>query len=193
MSDQEEAGDITMTRSTSSRIIGLTGRRGVGKTEVAKALQDSGYVDAHPFEGGKRMCVAYYQYLGADEDVANRMVYGDLKDTPSPHLPGNVSSRYFMERFGKWLGTEMGPEWTIGAELARQKRRGAEKIVVSSVVYEEPVVRDAGATIVKVVRPRHKSPPGDKSDKAVDAIVPDLILTNDGDVDALHRKAQMLA
>lgn len=184
MSDVGEASGI--------KIIGLTGKRGVGKTEVAKALQERGYVDAHPIEGGKRMAVTFYQYLGADEETATRMVHGDLKDAPSPILPGGVASRYFLEHLGFFL-QRLGHDWTIGAEIARQKRMGATKIVVSSVVYEEATVRSQGAKIVKVVRPRHKSPAGEKTDKAVDAIIPDITITNDGDVDALHRKALLLA
>lgn len=192
MSDQEEAGDITMVRDVGVRIIGLTGRRGVGKTEVASALKEAGYVDAHPIEGGKRMAVAYYEYLGIDPDRAHRMAFGDLKDTPCPELPGGVSSRYFLEHLGYFL-QKLGHDWTIGAELNRQKRTGATKIVVSSVAYEEQTVRNAGGVIVKVVRPKHKGPAGEKTDKAVDAITPDITLTNDGDLDALRRKARMLA
>lgn len=174
------------------RIIGLTGHRGVGKTEVAKALQEHGYVDAHPIEGGKRMAVAFYEYLGIDPETSHRMAYGDLKDTPHPALPGGVDSRYFLERLGHFL-FKLGPEWTIGAELSRQKRMGADKIVVSSVCYEEPVVRRAGGTIVKVVRPGHKGPVGDKTDKAVESIVPDITLVNDGNIERLHKKAAALA
>lgn len=192
MSDSEEAGDITMTRTAGTKIIGLTGKRGVGKTEVAKALQDHGYVDAHPIEGGKRMAVTFYEYLGIDSCRAHAMVFGDLKDEPCADLPGGVTSRYFLEHLGHFL-MRLGHDWTIGAELKRQKRMGATKIVVSSVCYEEDTVRAAGGTIVKVVRPKHKSPAGEKTDKAVDAIVPDMTLTNDGSIDALKRKALMLA
>lgn len=192
MSDQEQAGDITMAKNVEPRIIGLTGKRGVGKTEVAKALQGVGYVDAHPIEGGKRMAVAFYEYLGIDRDIAHRMAFGDLKDVPHPLLPGGKDSRYFLERLGKFL-FDLGPDWTIGAELKRQKRMGATKIVVSSVVYEEATVRAQGAKIVKVVRPKHKGPAGDKTDRVVDAIIPDMTLTNDGDIEALKRKAIMLA
>lgn len=175
-----------------TKIIGLTGKRGVGKTEVALALQEEGYVDAHPIEGGKRMAVTLYEYLGIDSDRAHRMAFGDLKDEPCTELPGGVSSRYFLEHLGHFL-MKLGHDWTIGAELKRQKRMGATKIVVSSVVYEEGTVRAEGATIVKVVRPKHKGPAGEKTDKAVDAIDPDIILTNDGDIESLHRRAKMLA
>lgn len=190
--DAEEAGDATMVRERGVKIIGLTGKRGVGKTEVANALLADGYVDAHPIEGGKQMAVTFYEYLGIERTRAQRMVYADLKDEPCADLPGGVSSRYFLEHLGHFL-MKLGHDWTIGAELKRQKRLGATKIVVSSVAYEENTVRAAGGTIVKVVRPRHKSPAGEKTDKAVDAIVPDMTLTNDGDVASLHRKARMLA
>lgn len=192
MSDAETAGDETMVRDAGARIIGLTGKRGVGKSEVAKALEAHGYVDAHPIEGGKRMAVTFYEYLGIESDRAARMVFGDLKDEPCADLPGGVTSRYFLEHLGHFL-MKLGHEWTIGAELKRQKRMGATKIVVSSVVYEEATVRAQGAKIVKVVRPKHKGPVGDKTDKAVDTIVPDMTLTNDGDVETLRRKALMLA
>lgn len=176
------------------RLIGFTGRRGVGKSEAAAALADKDMVRAHAFGPGKAMCVAYFRYCGADEDTANRMVHGDLKDVPSPLLPGNRTPRYFMERLGAFMGQGLGPEWTLGVELAKVEReRPGADVVVESVVYEEPVVRAAGGKIARITRPHHKGPEGEKTDEAEAKIVPDLTIVNDGSLEDLKRKVLLLS
>ncbi len=41
-------------------------------------LVDAGFVRAHPFAGGKVASAAWFEYLGASPDEAQRMVNGDL-------------------------------------------------------------------------------------------------------------------
>ncbi len=100
-----------------TKIIGLTGRRHVGKSTVAEHMRSKGWQPVHPFAGGKVMVLAYLERLGIPRATGERMVYGDLKDVAHPLLPGDGKCRTLMERFGAFLPREMGPEWTIGVEL----------------------------------------------------------------------------
>lgn len=164
-------------------IIGLTGLRGVGKTTVAEFLAGRGFRRCHAFDGGKAACVAYFEHLGASGSEAHAMVHGLLKDTPSRWLPGRATPRTFMERFGRFMGVEMGAQWTLGAELDRLLRADpSAPIVVESVVYEAPALRDRGGKIVRITRPRHKGPVGLATDQAQAEIRADNELVNAGTV-----------
>jgi hypothetical protein len=161
-------------------IIGLTGRRGVGKSTIADALVERGFVRAHPFAGGKAMSRVYFCRLGATVDEAHRMTDGDLKDTPSRFLPHHSTPRHFMEKFGYFMGVTMGPEWTLGAELDSLAWLGARGIVVESIVYEAEALRRRGGVVVRILRPDVEGPSGEETDKAEATIDADYTVINQG-------------
>lgn len=163
----------------SNIIIGLKGDRQVGKSHIAQHLVDNhGFKRVHPFDGGKAATRAYFMHLGTDEETAWRMTDGDLKDKPSPFLPvitdpahvipgrfemgDRYPPRFFMEKFGRCMGVEMGPGFTIGMEIERHLRDGSEgeqRLVVESIVYEAPQMREYGGQIIEV---RRDKPDADK-------------------------------
>ncbi|SKA30872.1 hypothetical protein [Consotaella salsifontis] len=163
-------------------IIGLTGLRNVGKTSVADVLVDRhGFARTHAFEGGKEAAVAYFEHITGDVSEARKMVYGILKDRPSPHLPGGVAPRHFLERFGHFMGADMGVEWTLAMEIAVARRIAhGRPIVVESVVYEAPWLKAQGGIIVRVERPGHVGPAGIESDAVQAAVGEDFRLVNGG-------------
>jgi len=173
------------------RLIGLTGKREIGKSEVARWLVEAGFTSCHALGGGRAAAEAYFTHIGATPDGAHRMVYGDLKDVPSDLLPGRVTPRDFLEPFGKFMGNGLGPEWTLGLELRRMRRLGIENVVVESLVYEADIFRAAGGTIVRIVRPGHEGPTGAETDKVQALIKEDVLIVNDGALDDL--KAKVLA
>lgn len=170
-------------------MIGLTGRRNVGKTTVADALVEAcGFVRVHAFDGGKEAAFAYFRHCGADTATAARMIWGDLKDRPSDLLPGAVAPRHFLEKFGRFMGQEMGVDWTLGLEVARARRAG-KPIVVESLVYEADWFRRQGGIVVRVERPGHQGPVGCESDAVQATIEADHVLVNDGDIASLCQPA----
>lgn len=169
-------------------IIGLAGLRRVGKSTACDHLvQHHGFVRLHPFDGGKAATRAYLTHIGISSDYAWRMTDGDLKDTPCDRLPGNATPRSFMEPFGKFMGVEMGPEWTIGMELRRLAEQGHERIVAESVVYEDEVVRSLGGSIWKLTKSDRLPVEGLKTDAYTMAMQSDLTILNDGSHDDLYR------
>lgn len=166
-----------MTRT----IIGLAGYRQVGKSKITEHLcENHGFKSVHPFEVWKEGLKAMYITIGIDEDTAEAMVRGNMKDTPHPELPDGQDSRYVMERLGKWAGTELGSQWTLGLSLRQlDKLYPDTDLVIESIVYEVDVVRDFGGHICKVVRPGTKGT-GHETDKMTDLIVPDSTFLNDG-------------
>lgn len=174
-------------------LIGLTGKRGVGKSEVAGFLVELGFVRVHAFDGGKAATQAYFEHIGYARDVAWRMVYGDLKDKPAQFLPESAHPRTFMERFGRFMGTEMGPEWTLGCELRRAKRLYPGKhLVAESIVYEDKELRAAGGYIIRIERPGHIGPVGMKTDEYESQIVVDATIINGGTLADLQFEASKI-
>lgn len=141
-------------------LIGITGRRNVGKSTMATLLESTfGFTRVHAFDGGKDAACALFTYMVGCAETAKRMVYGDLKDKPSPYLPGGVAPRYFLEKFGKFMGIEMGVEWTLAMEVARVRRLWpSSPIVVESLVYEVDWFRSQGGYIVRLERPDFDGP-----------------------------------
>lgn len=173
-------------------MIGFTGLRGVGKSLAADILvKKFGFSKAHAFGPGKAMCITYYEYLGIDHFTANRMVHGDLKDTPNEKLPNGVASRFFMEHFGKFMGVSMGPDWTLAVELDKLQREGAKLITVESLVYEADVFRNKGGYIVRLERSGTK-PTGEHTDIAQAKVREDALLDNNGSVGELEAKLAKL-
>jgi hypothetical protein len=169
-------------------MIGLTGRRNVGKTTVADFLVESlGFTRVHAFDGGKEASFSYFRHCGADIATATRMIWGDLKDRPSSLLPGGVAPRFFLEKFGRFMGEEMGVAWTLGLEVARARLSG-RPIVVDSLVYEAGWFRQQGGIIIRVARPGHKGAIGCESDPVQAAIEADGVLVNDGEISALQQR-----
>lgn len=169
-------------------MIGLTGLRNVGKSTVAELLErEYGFVRIHAFEAGKRAAQAWFEYLGLPGE---RMVYGDLKDKPHPSLPGRVAPRYFLERFGHFMGEDMGITWTLGLEIDKARRDAPGRpIVVESVVYEAGWFKRQGGTVWRLERPGHAGPVGVASDGAQAAIKADMTIAACSVIE-LERKAR---
>src|SRR5690606_3570736 len=75
-------------------LLGITGKRNVGKSTVATLLEERfGFARAHAFDGGKEAAMYYFAHVTGSIQLAHDMVYGDLKDKPSPYLPGGVAPR----------------------------------------------------------------------------------------------------
>lgn len=176
-------------------VIGLTGKRHVGKSTAADHLVEAyGFARAHPFEGGKVAAAAYFEHLGAQADIARRMAYGDLRDQPSPFLPGQALPRSFLEEFGHFMGVTLGHDWTLGAEMSiAWRREPGRPLIVESIIYEAPAIRAVGGKIVRIVRPDHDGPTGVKSDEAVAGLAVDATIVNDGDLSKLRRDIGRIA
>lgn len=172
-------------------IIGLTGKRGVGKSTIADVLEEDGFIRSHAFEGGKAATFGYFVHIGMPIDVADEAVYGRLRDEPNEYLPNNSTPRYFMEKFGHFMGVTLGSDWTLGTEIDRiQRNYPSKNIVIESVVYEAPLLRSRGGRIIRVTRPDHEGIMGMMTDAAQSEIDADFELINDGSVDDLLWKTE---
>lgn len=163
------------------KIIGLAGYRQVGKTNITQHLcEKHGFRSVHPFEVWKDGIKAIYMSIGIDEQEAESMVRGSLKDMPHDALPNGHDSRYLMERLGKFAGKDLGPEWTLGLALRQTNLLYPDTdLVIESIVYEVDVVREFGGHIIMVDRPNTNGK-GLETDKHTQMIAPDSCFMNDG-------------
>ena len=127
-----------------STIIGLTGRRGVGKSTIVNHLvEHRGFVSAHSFNPGKAACRGYFEHLGAHAETAREMTDGALRNMPASILPMDPATpgkhhtpRDFMEKMGRFMAQDLGLDWTIGREIERLRESRPHSIVIDSVAYE---------------------------------------------------------
>ncbi len=154
-------------------MIGFTGRRNVGKSTAATLLEEEfGFAKVHAVELQKDSWDRFFVLVTGDTFAAERMVYGDLKDVPSEHLPNNSTPRFYMEKMGK-ANADLGPEWTLGLAIKAARRESPRApIVVESVVYEADYFRSLGGIIVKLERPGFASPVAAETDEAVAGVIP---------------------
>lgn len=187
----KEATPSEANAGNDSIILGLTGERGAGKTEVGNYLvRDRGFVRTHPFNPGKALLRGYYVSRGASEEEALRMTDGDLKDVPSPVLPVNAetgehhSSRWLMERLGNYIPKYMGIEWTIGSELRHHlSGKQAPRLLIESLVYEEPLIREypsgrIGKIVVDEVARKPINVAGEITDSYVEKVTADFVVVS---------------
>lgn len=166
-------------------MIALTGGRQVGKSRLSDYLVEThDFVRMHPFGGGKAACEAYFTHLGASAHEAWHMVNGDLKDTPSACLPvgpdgEHYCPRFFMEKFGAFMGVTLGADWTLRSELSLMRASGAERVILESVAFEADDFRDMGGIIIRIERDRPSRIKGIETDQWVERIVPDDVFRND--------------
>lgn len=174
-------------------LLGITGKRNVGKSTVAALLEERyGFARAHAFDGGKAAAEAYFVHTTGDLATASRMVYGDLKDKPSPHLPGRVAPRFFLEKFGHFMGVTMGVDWTLAMEITRIRRESPRApIVVESLVYEAPWFKAQGGVVLRLERPDFDGPEGIESD-SVQALVEADYTISASSLDELERETEWL-
>lgn len=131
---------------------------GSGKTTLARALEDLGWVRLSFAGPLKRMVVSFLENMVPSE-TAGEMVYGSLKAQPIPLL-GNITPRELMQTLGTEWGRELvDPDvWLLMAMAEAQTIRDRGTPVVFDdprFVNEAQAIVDAGGTMVRLTRPGH--------------------------------------
>lgn len=172
-------------------MIGLTGKRNVGKSTVARLLvEEFGFQRTHAFEIGLEAAREFFIAMGFDAEDAWEMVYGDLKDVPCEDLPGGVAPRFYLEKSGHFHGVELGTDWTLGLAIkCARKRNPRAPIVVESLVYEAPWFKKHGGVVIRLERPGHNGPAGVESD-SVQALIEADATVSATSVEDLRDKAR---
>lgn len=178
-------------------IIGFTGRRGVGKSEAARVVHSmGGFSLLHTFGIGKLMTIAYFMGIGYSQEDAKEMVDGKYKRFPAMKMPAQVTPQWFMERFGHFMGVELGPEFTIGVWFNKYMELYPENnIVLESIVYEANWVRQQYGPRFKLIRITRLAidEVNPLSDAGVARIIPDFTINNNGTLEEFQFKVDKMA
>jgi hypothetical protein len=175
-----------------SRVIGLSGPAGSGKSEAAKYLADvHGYTPVKFAGPLKDMVRAFYRAAGLTDEVEiERRIEGDLKEEPCPYLNG-CTPRHAMQTLGtEWGRVCMGQNFWINA-WARKVDSIAEPVVTDDCRFnnEAETVRAIGGDVVKL-KPKVARRKG--STHVAEAGIGDDWVThtikNDGTIDELKGK-----
>jgi hypothetical protein len=133
-------------------IIGLTGRKGSGKSEVARLLYERGWL-VYPFAYPlKEMLATLLSTRGVEDDKIERMLRGDLKEVAHPAL-NNRTPRHAMQTLGTEWGRELvhGDLWiNAWIDLVRK----CDLVVADDVrfVNEAQLIRSMGGQVWRITR-----------------------------------------
>lgn len=168
-------------------IIGLVGRRRAGKDTAALALTEQGYHIAKFAGALKGMIRTLLAYQGADADTIERLIEGDLKETPTHYLGGR-STRHAMQT----LGTEWGRDLiarNLWVRCCIEHIKQYDKVVISDVRFSNEVeaVKAVGGTIVRISR-ANGTADSHISEAEIDSLPADFEIANDGTIEDLQKR-----
>jgi hypothetical protein len=164
------------------KVIAICGFATAGKSTLAKHIvQRHGYFNI-PFAGPLKAAVrGLLDYQFVPFSKAERILHGDLKETPIVELAGKTS-RFLMQTLGtEWGRQTVDPDfWTI---LWHERSHRHHAVVVDDLRFqnEAQMVRALGGSIIRIERPGLAG--GDIShisELEQLRIEADFVLTNDG-------------
>jgi hypothetical protein len=121
--------------------------------------------------------LAYDSYRGADPATIDRMIDGDLKETPSRFLNGRTP-RHAMQSLGDWGRNDMQTDFWLDATMDRLDQVG--DAVITDVRYpnEAARVRGLGIPLLRVERPDQQSSDAHSSEVQIRTLPVDGVLRN---------------
>lgn len=175
-------------RVSQTNLVAFTGEKGHGKDTAAQVLVNMGFQPV-AFAGAlKAMTRAYLEYRGASPEMIERLIYGDLKETPSPFFEGKTS-----REFQQLLGTEFGREMigqNIWINSFDDHVAQFDKVVCTDLRFpnENEYLYRRGAVQIRVVRPdkERNEYSVHASEQHIANLHVDIEIVNDGTVVDLH-------
>jgi hypothetical protein len=169
-----------------TKIIGVAGRKRAGKNTAADALV--GYEQLAFATPLKLMLATLLRYQGADDELIDRMLEGDLKEVPTPLLAGQTP-RYALQRLGtEWGRQQMADSFWV--DIALEKAKQVQQAVITDVRFPNEVqaIQDAGGRVIRIERPDRPVGTGEEhsSEVLIDTLDVNVTIVNNGSVDTLH-------
>lgn len=175
-------------KDTSPRIIGLIGRKGAGKDTAAAVLLVNGYQNLKFAGGLKQMMRALLAFQGVDENTIERMVEGDLKETPTAYLDGQTP-RYAMQTLGSQWGRHLiGADYWVNTALRKAGDGGHYVITDIRFWNEKAAVESLGGVVFGITADWIKPQEGEHESEAE---IDDMIASLPDTQRLINRKARL--
>jgi hypothetical protein len=162
-------------------IIGFRGAAGAGKSTAAKYLIERyGFTTGKFSHGLKAMLRTFLRYRGVDDETIERMIEGDLKEVPSPHLNG-ATPRWAMQSLGNEWGRDcIHPMLWVDTEM--EVTAAVPDLVFDDIRYpnEADAIRARGGVIVEIERDREDCTDVGEHLSEKQVIKPDVVVKNAG-------------
>ncbi len=161
-----------------TNLLAFIGSKGSGKTTLAKLLSPYDWKQTSFATPIKRMIATLLLDQGVNEINVARMLYGDLKETPTEFL-NNKTPRFAMQTLGsEWRNLIDKNLWldiwqrTINLKF--------EKIIVDDArfLHETNRIKSLGGKIIKINRPVINNSDSHISEQEFLEIVPDYYIDN---------------
>lgn len=139
-----------MTKKT---IIGITGLKGSGKDTAAAALLATGEFVNIKFADALKNMLRTLLSMTYDKETVERMIEGDLKETPCAALLGKTP-RHAMQTLGtEWGRDQIGPSLWVDTTISRILNSD-KSVVVTDMRFENEfeALTKIGAKTVRVER-----------------------------------------
>lgn len=164
-------------------IVGVTGKKGSGKSELARILVTRrGFTEATFASELKATARRLY-------GLSHEQVNGTQEEKEAIDPRWGLSARQILQRLGTNVGREVHPLTWIRALERVIDAEPHYPWVVPDARFQNEVesLRSRGATIIGIVRPGLQSSDDHESESG-DGIVPDVLVINDGTLEDLERK-----
>lgn len=170
-------------------VIGIMGRIGSGKSEVAKRLIGRHNFERQKFANGlKQMLTTLLMYRGVMPAEVDRYIEGDLKEEPTPYLNGRTPRHAMITLGTEWGRNLIDADIWVDTEVDRLKmlagsslNRAPARFVFDDVRFpnELQAIRLLGGSIWKIERPGVVAL--DHESEMLQA-TPDRVLDNSGSI-----------
>lgn len=171
------------------KLIGITGKARTGKDTCAAFLVSRYGFKRVAFADPVRL--AAQQVFGLTEDET----WGDaLKEVPIPYW--GISPRQMFQKLGtEGVRNVFGPDtWVKRWEREYDSLSATRDVVVTDVRFDNEAkrIRAKGGIIVKLLREDAADVSRHSSENGISVLDCDVVITNDGTVEELHRKLAKL-
>ena len=174
-------------------LIAITGSKGSGKDTFASFFTRLNFYNAKMAGPLKAMMRTLYREAGLDEDVIERKIEGDLKETPCDILCGRTP-RYAMQTLGTEWGQRMIDKrlWSrMWGTKVHELMRDGVPVVCTDIrfLHEQEEIRALAGHFVRIERPGQESNDTHVSELEMKKLTVDRTIQNDGSIGDLQRKA----
>lgn len=170
------------------KLIGLVGRKSVGKDTAAMVLTQQGYLIAKFAGALKAMIRGYLEYIGLGPDAITAIIEDyRLKEVESDYFCGRTP-RHAMQTLGtEWGRDLMAPD--IWVKACMQRCHSLGKAVITDVRFPNEVaaVKEAGGIIIRITRNASRVD-NHASENFIDSLAVDHEISNNGTITELHEK-----